>query len=202
MKSTILGKQRQLTQNKDLETSFKTSSNIAEALTKERTKIQNDLQKISAGKEQLEALKNMKKVAEPILTAEEKSSKNNKQEIKGTGFKMEMYSSAKGRTMIEKQRDSRRQRHIAALNESHKFIDQFYDNFQERKTEIREKSRIFVTASDQEVEEIMSGLTDKDLLENEIAYVNSIWDKVSQHRNARNADSDQLRANFDSLKAF
>ena len=38
------------------------------------------------GKEQLEALKNMKKVAEPILTAEEKASKTNKAEIKGTGF--------------------------------------------------------------------------------------------------------------------
>ena len=129
MKSTILGKQRQLTQNKDLETSFKQTTNIAAALTKERVQIQNDLQKISAGKEQLEALKNMKKVVEPILTVEEKASKNNKQEIKGTGFKMEMVSSEKGRIMIEKQRDSRRQRHIAAVNESHKFIDQFYDNF-------------------------------------------------------------------------
>jgi hypothetical protein len=123
MKSTILGKQRQLTQNKDLETSFKQTSNIAAALTKERVQIQNDLQKISAGKEQLEALKNMKKVVEPILTVDEKASKNNKQEIKGTGFKMEMVSSDKGRVMIEKQRDSRRQRHIAAVNESHKFID-------------------------------------------------------------------------------
>lgn len=42
--------------------------------------------KINLGKEQLEALKNMKKVAEPILTAEEKASKVNKAEIKGTGF--------------------------------------------------------------------------------------------------------------------
>ena len=40
------------------------------------------------GKEQLEELKNMKKVSEPILTAEEKSSKTNKAEIKGTGFQM------------------------------------------------------------------------------------------------------------------
>ena len=37
------------------------------------------------GKEQLEELKKMKKVKEPILTAEEKASKVNKQEIKGTG---------------------------------------------------------------------------------------------------------------------
>jgi len=53
------------------------------------------------GKEQLEALRNMKKVAEPILTAEEKSSKVNKAEIKGTGFQMEMVTSEKGRVMIE-----------------------------------------------------------------------------------------------------
>ena len=59
-----------------------------------------------------------------------------------------------------------------------------------------------MTASDLEVEEIMSGLSDELLLANEIAYVNAIWDKVSQHRNARNADSDQLNANFEQLKSF
>ena len=144
----------------------------------------------------------MKKVSEPILTVEEKASKINKAEIKGTGFQMEMISSEKGRVMIEAQRDSRRQRHIAAVNESHKFIDQFFDNFCERKNEIKERSRIFVAASDSEIEEIMTGLTDQLLLDNEITYVNQIWDKVSQHRSARNADSEQLRANLDQLRTF
>jgi len=59
-----------------------------------------------------------------------------------------------------------------------------------------------VAASDTEIEEIMAGLSDDLLLENEIAYVNAIWDKVSQHRNARNADSEQRRANLDHLKTF
>jgi hypothetical protein len=144
----------------------------------------------------------LKKTAEPILTVEEKASKVNKAEIKGQGFQMMMVSSEKGRKIIEDQRDSRRQRHIVALNESQKFIDQFYDNFVERKDEIKEKSHIFVAASDVEIDEIMSGLTDDQLVTNEIAYVNGIWDKVSQHRNARRADSDQLRENFDKLKIF
>jgi len=61
---------------------------------------------------------------------------------------MNMVTSEKGRQMIEDQRDNRRQRHIVALSESQKFIDQFYDNFVERKNEIREKSYIFVAASD------------------------------------------------------
>ena len=108
MKSTLIGKQRQLAQNKELQNDFKNTANLAHALTRERVHIQNDLQKISAGKEQLEALKKMKKVSEPILTVEEKASKINKAEIKGTGFQMEMVSSDKGRIMIEKQRDSRR----------------------------------------------------------------------------------------------
>jgi len=136
------------------------------------------------------------------LTAEEKASKSNKADIKGQGFQMEMISSEKGKTMIEKQRDSRRQRHIEAVKESHKFIDQFYDNFSERKKEIRERSKVFITASDADITSIMSGLTDELLLENEIVYVNAIWDKVSQHRNARKADSDQLRENLDQLKTF
>ena len=143
------------------------SSQVAKALTKDRVQIQNDLQKISAGKEQLEALKNMKKVSEPILTPEERAA-----DYRG------------------------------ALKESHQFIDQFYDNFCERKNEIKERSRVFVSASDIEIEQLMEGLSDDLLLANEISYVNSIWDKVSQHRSARNADSDQLCENFAQLKNF
>jgi hypothetical protein len=43
----------------------------------------------------------------------------------------------------------------------------------------------------------MQGLTDELLLANEITYVNSIWDKVSQPRNARTEESDALRDSFD-----
>ena len=50
MKASTLGKQRQLAQNKELEKSFKNTANLAHALTRERVQIQNDLQKISAGK--------------------------------------------------------------------------------------------------------------------------------------------------------
>lgn len=53
------------------------------------------------GKDQLEALKNIKKVNEPIYTPEEKASIVNKAEIKGQGFQMTMVSSEKGRQMIE-----------------------------------------------------------------------------------------------------
>lgn len=87
--------------------------------------------------------------------------------------------------MIELQRDSRRQRHIAALKESTKFVDQFYDNFCERRNEIKRRSQEFVTDSNIAIEKNMQGLTDELLLANEITYVNSIWDKVSQQRNAR-----------------
>jgi nickel-dependent lactate racemase len=50
-----------------------------------------------AGKDQLEALKNLKKTAEPILTPEERASQVNKAEIKGQGFIMNMVTSEKGR---------------------------------------------------------------------------------------------------------
>ena len=63
------------------------------------------------------------KKAEPILTNEEKASRDNKAEIKGTGYQLKMVSSLKGAEMIEAQRDSRRQRHIVCLKESEKFVD-------------------------------------------------------------------------------
>ena len=40
-----------------------------------------------------------------------------------SGFQMKMVSSLKGAEMIEAQRDSRRQRHIACLKECEKFVE-------------------------------------------------------------------------------
>lgn len=93
-----------------------------------------------------------------------------------------MFCSEKGKVMIENQRDSRRQRHIEALKECEKFVEQFYDNFSERKNEIRERVKVFFSGSDVEIGRIMAGLTDELLLANEIGYVNGTWEKVSQHR--------------------
>ena len=50
--------------------------------------------------EEMRVASKSKKV-EPILTTEERSSKVNKAEIKGTGFQMKMVQSLKGATMIE-----------------------------------------------------------------------------------------------------
>ena len=56
---------------------------------------------MNIGKEHLEELRKVKKIKEPLLTAEEKASQVNKDIIKGTGFNMEMVCSEKGRNMIE-----------------------------------------------------------------------------------------------------
>ena len=115
---------------------------------------------------------------------------------------MEMLCNEPGKIMLEAQRDSRRQRHIAALKEAQKFIDQFYDNFAERKNEIRERSRVFTMASDAEIADLAASLTDENLLANEITFVNGVWDKIQQHRTARRTDTDRLREDFDKLKEF
>lgn len=142
------------------------------------------------------------KKEEPILTVEEKSSKTNKAEIKGTGFQMKMVQSLKGATMIENQRDSRRQRHIECLKECEKFVDQFYDNFSEKKSEIKERMKSFLVRSDAQIDEHMGGLTDDLLLANEIGYVNGVWEKVSNQRNQRQAELQSLRDSLDNLKTF
>lgn len=83
------------------------------------------------------------------------------------------------------------------MKESTKFIDQFYDNFCERRNEIKRRSQEFVSNSNMDIDKNMEGLTDELLLANEITYVNSIWDKVSQQRNSRKQESDALRDSFD-----
>jgi len=111
--------------------------------------------------------------------------KEDKREVKATAFKMDPFQSEKGRVMIENQRDSRRQRHIAALQDCEKFVESFYESFLERKRELKEKVTTFLEASDKEIEKIMATLTDDNMLDNEIGFVNGAWDKVQQHRTAR-----------------
>lgn len=48
----------------------------------------------------------------------------------------------------------------------------------------------------------MTGINDTDLLANEIAYVNGIWEKVNNHRSARKQELAKLRQELDELKAF
>ena len=109
------------------------------------------------------------------------------------GYNMTEYSSAKGAAMIELQRDTRRQRHIEALKECEKFVEQFYDNFSERKSEMKERVEIFFSASDNDIKEIMDSLSDEQLLANDVTFVNSAWEKVVTHRNARKQELERLK---------
>jgi hypothetical protein len=79
---------------------------------------------------------------------------------------------------------------LQALKESEKFIEQFYDNFCERKNEIRERSRVYTMASDAEIQVLIDSLTDENLVSNEITFPNGVWDKIQQHRQSRKADTD------------
>ena len=57
--------------------------------------------------------------------------------------------------MIEDQRDSRRQRHIACLKECEKFVEQFFDNFTEKKDEIKFKIKSFLDRSNIQIDKLM-----------------------------------------------
>ena len=104
--------------------------------------------------------------------------------------------------MIEAQRDSRRQRHITCLKECEKFVDQFYDNFLEKKNEIKDKINMFIETSNGDIDTLMEGLSDDLLLANEIGYVNGIWEKVDGQRQQRKGEIQNLRDGLDNLKAF
>jgi len=57
-------------------------------------------------------------------------------------------------------------------------------------------------ASDAEVGELINSLTDKNLLENEIQFVNQVWDKVQHHRSSRKEEAAHLRQSLDNLEDF
>lgn len=122
MNTTSFSKQKQVIHNSELMRSFKATTDLSKALKKDRVTVQHELQKISAGrpravtnptgKDQLEELKKIKKVKEPILSGEERASKVNKADVKARGksflgvtsegFNLEMVCSEKGKDMIER----------------------------------------------------------------------------------------------------
>lgn len=125
-----------------------------------------------------------------------------KSTVKGVGFNLQPFSSEKGKKMIDAQRDSRRQRHLQSYRECEKFLEQFYDNFMEKKSEIKEKVNMFLSASDEDVQHIMAELTDEALLAHEIDFVNAAWEKVTVHHNARKDHLDQTLDEFKELQDF
>jgi hypothetical protein len=48
----------------------------------------------------------------------------------------------------------------------------------------------------------MASLSDELLLENEISFVNRVWEKVNNQRSLRNLEVNNLRESFDNLKIF
>ena len=147
-------------------------------------------------------LANLTNQGQPKLSSDQQASKANKAEIKGTGFQMKMVESLKGAEMIEAQRDSRRQRHIACLKECEKFTEQFYDNFSERKRDIKAAIKAFLERSDKDCVVLMEALADEYLLSNEIGYVNGVWEKLNGQRKLRNQEVQGLRDSLDNLKAY
>lgn len=122
--------------------------------------------------------------------------------VKGVGFNLQPFNSEKGKKMIDIQKDSRRQRHLHSVKECEKFLEQFYENFKEKSVVIEEKVKMFLSASDEEVKEILDSLTDEALLANEIDFVNAAWEKINVHFSARNEHTDMVLEEIKELQDF
>jgi uncharacterized protein with HEPN domain len=128
--------------------------------------------------------------------------KADKSTVKGVGFNLEAYSSEVGKKKIDDQRDSRRQRHIQSMKDCEKFLQEFYDNFMEKKSEMKENVNMFLEASDEDIRQIMDELTDEALLAHEIDFVNAAWEKISVHFDARKDNLDQTLEKVKELQDF
>jgi hypothetical protein len=113
-----------------------------------------------------------------------------------------MHSSDTGKSMIDTQKDSRRQRHLQFVKDCEKFLEEFYENFKEKSEVIKEKVNMFLSASGEEVRSILDELTDEDLVANEIDFVNAAWEKVTVHFNARKDHTDQTHEEIIELQDF
>ena len=113
-------KQRQVEHTSTLERTFKSNFQLSHGLTQERVAVQHELQRMKADLDsQKETNKELTEIMkkDKMVSQEMKTFRDDKQVVKGVAFNMTAFSSEKGRLMIEKQRDSRRQRHIESLKQ-------------------------------------------------------------------------------------
>ena len=181
--------QKQLTEiDKQLLLGFKTTSNLHRSLAsgfpKNPTSTHPALL-FSNGKtkEYLEQAR-----LELSIKAKDTSSKEKfvlESDVKSLSSHLKMESNERTETMIARQKESRRKRHIDFLNEFEVVIETLYKTTENNCKGIKNEIELFFQQSDIAINKYLDSLTDSELLTRELDFIDDLNDTIKKHQEKR-----------------
>eukprot|EP01022_Parablepharisma_sp_SALTPOND_P020323 TRINITY_DN366_c0_g1_i1.p2 TRINITY_DN366_c0_g1~~TRINITY_DN366_c0_g1_i1.p2 ORF type:complete len:1259 (+),score=293.33 TRINITY_DN366_c0_g1_i1:32345-36121(+) len=94
-------------------------------------------------------------------------------------------TSTRAKEMFDKMKETRRAKHIEALNEYESWIETFGESMKERYEDRKSQSNSLRDTTGAEVERTLADMTDQTLLASDLEYVTYAWDHVAEIRKER-----------------
>jgi len=192
--------QKQLTEiDKQLLLGFKTTSNLHRSLASgfPKKKPTHPALLFSNGKtkEYLEQARQ-----EQAIKAKDNTSKEKfllESDVKSLSSNPKMESNPRTESMIARQKESRRKRHITFLNEFEKVIETLYKTTETNCKGIKQEIEIFFQQSDLAINKYLDSLTDGELLTRELDFIDDLNQTIRKHQEKR---SEKLFSLFSLLQ--
>ncbi|CAD8079070.1 unnamed protein product [Paramecium primaurelia] len=102
--------------------------------------------------------------------------------------------------LIERQKDTRREKHLKFCDEFEKWVNRLNKNLEEAYKDIKRDITDFFSESDQQITNYYQTLTDEALLKREIEFVESIHSTVNAHREKRETKVNTLDKRLEDLE--
>lgn len=192
--------QKQLTEiDKKLLLGFKTSSNLHRSLTNnfpKKSPIHPALL-FSNGKtkEYLEQARQELSIKAKDTTSKEKFLIES--DVKSLSSNPKMESNPRTQSMIARQKENRRKRHIDFLNEFENVIETLYATTATNCKGIKDEIQLFFQQSDITINKYLDSLTDGELLTRELDFIDDLAETIKKHREKR---SEKLFSLYTLLK--
>ncbi|CAG9311274.1 unnamed protein product [Blepharisma stoltei] len=103
-------------------------------------------------------------------------------------------------TMIQKQKESRRLRHLNLLKEFEGWIEALYDNLAHSGEDMIFKWEQFAKASQDDLDKMLDGLSDDVLLSKELEWLKAAFDNYDNHLKKRREEAETLRSGLFKLE--
>lgn len=103
-------------------------------------------------------------------------------------------------TMIDNQRENRRQRHLTALKDFENWHEKLVENIKYSSEEVKKNWENFAKASEIELDSMILSFTEEKLLTKELEYVMAGYDNIDFHSKKRLSEADKMKTELYRLQ--
>lgn len=120
-------------------------------------------------------------------------------ETKQLHTNVQLKSSTRAKEVFEKMKTTRRAMHTEALNEYEAWTETFVEGMKERVDERKKRTEAIKKGSRDEIEQLLTGMTDEALLAGNVENVTYVWDKILEIKKQRKEELNELDTSLHEL---